>query len=570
MYKPEKRLVIAKSAGFCPGVKKAIDTVLTLAQEVNAPIYTLGPLIHNKHVIEALEEKNIHAISSPEEIKDKTGILVIRAHGITPELEKKIRALSMKVVDATCPLVKNVQRVIEKYANLGYSTVIVGDAGHAEVTGLLGYTQGRGYVVADSRQAKKLPPLEKVNIVAQTTQEEENFEKTAQVIAKRCKNTIISNTICFPTRERQKETITLAKSADLAIVVGGKNSANTRRLAKLCSKYCTKTIHIESEKELDGEIVRNAKNIIITAGASTPNWVTQRVYDFAAGMGKSKIKSIVKFAINLWKLIIDSGIYSASAAVALTYAASRLQSIKPDKKILFLAGFFVLGLTIINRAWQRVGSGDKDKEWLFVKHRFFSTATGFSLGLAALAISFFLGTKIFILSALFFLLGIIYPARRIFKISRVAAFPASKDLVTALGWAFVCSLIAVFYRASGFTRSDYLVFLYCVSIVFIRSVFLGVSSVRSDLIVGRETLYKAIGSKGTGVVLSVAIGFLTLTLLIVFSITFDLSVMAMLVICLCQIVYLGFYFGGKIPKNILAETLLDGQFLLLAFMIYLF
>ncbi len=352
------------------------------------------------------------------------------------------------------------------------------------------------------------------------------------------------------------------------IVVGGKNSANSQRLAKLCSRYCRKTVHIESEKELNAEDIKNASKIVIAAGASTPGWVTERVSDYVGNIRKSKIKSVLKLIEDIWKFVIDSGLYSASAAVALTYVGTKMQGIWVEKKILILAGFFVLGLTIINRAWQRVGSGDKDKEWLFVKHRLFSTVIGFSLGFAALVMSFLLGIKIFILSGLFFLLGIVYPARRIFKIKHMMAFPASKDLVTAFGWAFVCSLITAFYQAAQFTKIHYLTFFYCVNMVFIRCVFLGVSSVHSDLIVGRETLYKVLGKKGTGIVLAVLFAIMTAVLSIVFLNTLDLLVLLLLAMSFCGIVYLVFYFRNKIPKSILAETLLDGQFLILAFFAY--
>lgn len=564
-----KDLIIAKSAGFCPGVKKAIDAVLALAQESNAPIYTLGPLIHNKHVIQTLEEKNVHTITSLDEIKDKKGILVIRAHGITPRMEDKIRSLGMQVVDATCPLVKNVHKVIEKYAQLGYSTVIVGDKGHAEVTGLLGYTGKKGYVVAGPKEAEKLPALGKVNIVAQTTQEYINFEKTAEIICKKSKESVISDTICFPTRQRQKETIELAKNADLMIVVGGKNSANTQRLAKLCYGYCPQTVHIESEKDLDREKIKNAGYVAITAGASTPGWVTERVADYVKDIRKSKVKLGFKIMDEIWEFIIDSGLYSALSAAALAYTAVKLQSIKPESRLFILAGLFVLSLTVINRAWQRTGSGDKEKEWLFIKHRFLSTSIGIILGIGALAVSLKMGTKVFIPVGMFLIFGMIYPARRIFKIKAATAFPASKDIVTALGWAFICSWVAAFYRVLEFTAVNYLTFFYCINLVFFRCVLLGISTVHSDLIVGRETLYKAMGSKNTHIVLWISFAVTGLVLSGVFFISFNFLALALLAAGLYNLICLISYQRGKIPKNIWAETLLDGQFLLLALTTYI-
>jgi 4-hydroxy-3-methylbut-2-enyl diphosphate reductase len=569
MSKSAANLKVAKSAGFCPGVKKAIDTVLTLAQENNVPIYTLGPLIHNRHVIETLKAKNIHAINSLSEIKNKKAVLVIRAHGITPQFERQVRSLNMKVIDATCPLVKNAQGLVEKYAGLEYSTVIVGDAGHAEVTGLLGYTRGKGYIVANSTQARKLPSLDKVNIVAQTTQDEKNFEETSKTICTKSKKCVISNTICFPTKERQKETAELAKSADLIIVVGGQNSANTARLAKLCSKYCSKTVHVESEKDLDKESVKNAGKIAITAGASTPGWITERVADYVKDLKKPHFKYVLKIIADAWEFVIGSGLYSAFAALSLTYVSMKVQAVKVESRVLFLAGFFVLGLTVINRAWQITGPAGKDKEWLFVKHKFFSTAIGFILGICAILISFGLGIKIFILLMLFFVLGAVYPARGIFKIRGMSAFPASKDIVTALGWAFVCAPITVLYLAIEFTMVNYLTFFYCVVLVFIRSVLLGISAVHSDLIVGRETLYKVLGRKKSAFVLAGAFSTMIMILLYIFAVTFNFLILVLLAGNFYVAALMIFYFKSKVPKNTLAEALVDGQFLLLAFLTYI-
>lgn len=269
-------VIVAKSAGFCPGVKKAIDKVLSLEASGKKPVYTVGPLIHNKQVSDTLAQKGITAIDELSEIKDKNGVLVIRAHGVTPKFQKEIEDTGMEVCDATCPLVKHAQSVIQKYAELGYDTVIVGDAGHAEVIGLLGYAK-KGFVVANAEEAKTLPRFEKVNIVSQTTQKESVFEETAEVIKNNSAEAVISNTICEPTRQRQKETMAMAKTADLVIVVGGKHSANTARLANLCGQLFPKMLHVESAKELENEDILSPRIVFITAGASTPDWVINEI-----------------------------------------------------------------------------------------------------------------------------------------------------------------------------------------------------------------------------------------------------------------------------------------------------
>lgn len=272
----EQDVIVAKRAGFCPGVKSAIDKVLELAAG-QKPVYTIGPLIHNKQVTDMLSAKHITSIDFPHQAEDKSGVLVIRAHGITPQFQQEIESCGMEVVDATCPLVKHAQNIIDKFARQGYHTVIVGDGEHAEVIGLMGYTQGRGTVVSGPEEAKKLPHFDKVNVVSQTTQKESVFYQTADEIKKHADIFQISNTICQPTKDRQKETIEFAQNADLVIVVGGKHSANTARLAVLCRELSSAVQHVETEEELDETQILKAKKIFITAGASTPEWVIDRV-----------------------------------------------------------------------------------------------------------------------------------------------------------------------------------------------------------------------------------------------------------------------------------------------------
>jgi 4-hydroxy-3-methylbut-2-enyl diphosphate reductase len=278
---PEVRL--AKSAGLCPGVQKAIDRVRKLARAGKCPVYTLGPLVHNSQVIAGLEAEGIHAVESLDEVKGKTGVLVIRAHGIPPELEAKARKEGIAVVDATCPLVKKAHSAISKHARQGYATVIVGDAGHAEVKGLLGYAGQDAFVVSGPEAARKLPRLGKVNIVAQTTQESGVFRQTVEAVQSRARTVVVSDTICKPSRDRQRETVELAGQVDLMIVVGAKHSANTARLAAVCRRLCPNTAAVESEADLDAAAVRAARRIGVTAGASTPGWLVRRVLRKVSG-----------------------------------------------------------------------------------------------------------------------------------------------------------------------------------------------------------------------------------------------------------------------------------------------
>ncbi|MBI5240694.1 MAG: 4-hydroxy-3-methylbut-2-enyl diphosphate reductase [Elusimicrobia bacterium] len=272
-----REIVLAKSAGFCPGVHQALERVRVLAERGKGPVFTLGPLVHSDVVIARLEAQGIRSVDSLEEVKGKGGVLVIRAHGITPELEAEVQAHGIPVVDATCPLVKKVHKAIARYVAQGYATVVVGDSGHAEVVGLLGYAGRGAQVVSGPEEAERLPAFDKVHVVAQTTQEEDVFLKTVAAVRRRSKTVAVSDTICKPSRDRQRETVDLAGKVDLMVVVGSRKSANTARLAAICRRLCPNTVFAESAADLDEAAVRAARRIGVTAGASAPDSLIQDV-----------------------------------------------------------------------------------------------------------------------------------------------------------------------------------------------------------------------------------------------------------------------------------------------------
>lgn len=560
-------VTVAKSAGFCPGVTKAIDCVLELSEKGAPTIYTIGPLIHNKQVIASLEAKRIYAINNLDEIKDKNAVLVIRAHGVTPEFEKEIRGKGLKVVDATCPLVKNVHSVIEKYAAQGYDTVIVGDKDHAEVIGLFGYTGKKGHVVETVEEAKKLPRFSKVNIVSQTTQSEENFSEIAKIINANSDTCVISNTICTPTKNRQKETIELSKAADLMIIVGGKHSANTARLAELCSHLCPNTLHIETEDELNAQNLALAGNIVVTAGASTPSWATERVVN---KINKIKTEENAKASFtlaDLWTLFVNAYFFSAFSAAALTYAVLKLLAVPISASLIALPFLFILSLNIINRAFEQgTGTSDKYKALLFERYRTLLLVIGVISGVAAIINAYLLGPLIFMLTTVIWLAGVLYPVRN--KLTTPARFVlGSKDIVTAAGWTYICAFVPLL-KTSDFSVLAALTLIYVFLCTFSRAVMLGISGVHIDLIVGKENIYKALGRHRTFAMLW-ACNILTASvpLYIIFeklNIPFAAALFAAQAYALmCLTLY-----TKKPPRNILSETLVNGQFFVLGLAIY--
>lgn len=561
---------MAATAGFCPGVKTAIDKVLELAKNSKRTIYTLGPLIHNSQVIETLKETNIHAVNDVSEIKDKNAILVIRAHGIPPEAEQRLRARSIEVVDATCPLVKHVHKTIEKYAALGYHTVIVGDKDHAEVIGLMGYAQGRGIVISGPEEAASLPRLDKVNIVAQTTQEEDVFLAAVAAAREKVTELVVSNTICKPTKDRQKETVKLSKASDLVIVMGGKNSANTARLFQICEKLAPSAIHIEKEEELSLELLKGKKSVFITAGASTPTWMIEKALARTRELTIAKKSSIGERFSFIWTLAITSCAYTALAAVALTYVCMKLEGAPVSKKLLLLAGLFVLSLHLANRAEEKgAAAPDRAKKLLFIK---FKSATRFAAvlaGVLAIALTATLGRRVFLPAAFFWGLGMLYPYKLPLGFEKFGNFPASKDILTALGWGFVCAYAPGIWRGSILYKSTHLAVIFAALLVFMRSVMFGVTHAHSDMIVGKENFYKAAGPAFTYLTLFAIFLFLEIILVLLKNMAWKPDLAAALFTGLFYyLALLLFFYFRKIPERITAETLIDSQFLILALSVW--
>ncbi len=266
------KIVVAKTAGFCMGVRRAVDMVLDASNLSHQEhLYTYGPLIHNPQVLKMLEEKKVFRI---DEIPEKgTGVVLIRAHGVPPEDEKALKDAGFTVINATCPRVIKVQVIINKYAQKGYFTIIIGDEKHPEVVGLLGYAKNRGHTVTSMEQFKKLPKFEHAVIVAQTTQDTVFYNQIKQWCKIHAPHYKIFDTICGSTERRQAEIRQLANENDAVIVVGGKQSGNTKRLAQIASETGKPSIHIEDISQIDYSKLSQVGSIAITAGASTPNWI---------------------------------------------------------------------------------------------------------------------------------------------------------------------------------------------------------------------------------------------------------------------------------------------------------
>lgn len=277
-----KKITLAKHSGFCYGVKRAVETVKKLKLEnPNKKIFILGELIHNSHVINELRNLGIETINEIPSCGD--GICVIRSHGASPEIFKKVKDAGFEIVDLTCPDVKKVQQKAISIVKNGYYLIIVGKAEHPEVMAIKANALQFGDKVAVINKPDQLKGIQdelkackKIGVVVQTTQRISTLNDVISALVPLSKELLIANTICPSTTLRQKEAQEIAKDADLMIVVGSKKSANTTHLAEILNKI-TKTVHIEDDTELDNEVFENATKISVTAGASTPESIINNV-----------------------------------------------------------------------------------------------------------------------------------------------------------------------------------------------------------------------------------------------------------------------------------------------------
>jgi 4-hydroxy-3-methylbut-2-enyl diphosphate reductase len=281
-----KRILIAASAGFCFGVKRAISIANETAGKAAAgggsgpdtlPIHSLGPLIHNPQAVEELEKKGVHVVESVDDIP--CGKVIVRSHGITRRDAEELAGKNVQIIDATCPFVKKAQEYARSLSREGYAVTVVGDANHPEVKSIISYIETGVPVITSLSDLKEASGIRKVGVVAQTTQSFENLMEFVSVALKRIPEVRVYNTICNATVLRQKESMAVARNADVMIVLGGYNSANTRRLAEICRELNPKVLHIETASELSPGTLSGVSCLGVTAGASTPEWIIEELVE---------------------------------------------------------------------------------------------------------------------------------------------------------------------------------------------------------------------------------------------------------------------------------------------------
>ncbi|EET58161.1 4-hydroxy-3-methylbut-2-enyl diphosphate reductase [Marvinbryantia formatexigens DSM 14469] len=276
-------VIVAKTAGFCFGVHRAVNKVYEQTEKGAAPIYTYGPIIHNEEVVKDLEARGVRVIGTRGELEQLIcGTIVIRSHGVGRDIYSLIRERGLGLVDATCPYVKKIHRIVERESAEGRQIVIIGSDSHPEVEGIKGWCTGQATVIATEEEAEAFIPKEgkKLCVVSQTTFNNNKFKNLVEIISKKGYDSTVINTICNATEERQREAAEIAKQVDAMIVIGGRHSSNTQKLFEICKKECENTYYVQTLVDLEPILLPPVDCVGITAGASTPNHIIKEVYTY--------------------------------------------------------------------------------------------------------------------------------------------------------------------------------------------------------------------------------------------------------------------------------------------------
>jgi 4-hydroxy-3-methylbut-2-enyl diphosphate reductase len=396
---------IGKYAGFCRGVKNAVNKTFDCARQSKGEIYTDGELIHNPQTLKMLESRQVHILKDNELEKARGKTLIIRAHGITPDRLIKLRSITETLKNFTCRDVGKVQGTIKKWSNKGYSIVIYGKKNHPEVIGLLGYAN-EGYVVFNSQDIDNLPKMGKVLLVSQTTMSQENFSAIYRLMIEKYPQMQIVNTICDATEKRQNEVLEMARRKDCLLIIGGKKSSNSKRLYEIAEKF-TKAYFVETIEEIKKINFDGVKNLGVSAGASTPDWLIDEVVE---EIQRQTQTPLIRFLKNLLFFSLYSNLFVALGAFVLSFAVADNLGVGFSLDISILVLFYYLSMSLMNTYTNRLSFKiDNFRSYNFIK-RFKYIFSGLFVatfsGIIILAIH--MSTEILALTLFSLLLGIAY------------------------------------------------------------------------------------------------------------------------------------------------------------------
>ncbi len=567
---------IAKTSGFCYGVRRAMELGLKSATSDQSKIvYTWGPLVHNTQAVDLLRDRKIEPAKSIDTVKNRP--VLIRAHGVSREVRHKLDEYAEEVIDATCPHVRRTQRLASENSREGYDVIIIGDRGHPEVTGLMGYVEGsRSFVVENPEEVSSLPDsLQKVCVVAQTTQSEDRFELITQKIKERYSDVRAFNTVCGATVQRQKEIKEIADEVDIVIVIGGYHSANTKRLAEIAKSRGAPTIHIETANELSFDQVAQYSTIGVAAGASTPHWVIRNVIERLRDFEERKRPGLCRTLRHLIRFVIYSQLYLAIGAAGLTYTVQLLLGLKPTLIPCLLAGLYVLSMHIINR-YLRIPEDESlvyGIQKYFSRHKILMRDIWIISGIATIVVSITYGWLSLALVIVSLLLGALYsmaivPVKWLpqLRYRRLMDIPGSKNFFMSIAWAMVTVIIPfVANRAEPPLPSFILSIVMVFALVLLRSLICDLRDIEGDIILGRETIPLILGVEKTHRVIGALLGILIVLLLVGGLLPVFPLFSLLLLIPIGYIMVTSYHrWQTEFYQSLAYDALVDGQFILIA------
>lgn len=494
---------LAKTCGFCMGVRRAMELVLNESNRKSGPLYTYGPLIHNKQVLALLESKGVKVVDHLDGSSE--GRIVIRAHGIPPKDRQILRESGMTVLDATCPKVARVQAVIRYHTKKGYTGLIVGDEDHPEVVGLKGYAEGPIHVVRGVEDLSRLKVDGPLFIVAQTTQDENRYGQVVDALKDHTPAPLVFDTICGATRLRQEEVKSLAGEVDGLVVVGGRHSGNTQRLVQIAKEAGLLTFHVETDKELDRATLSHMGVVGVTAGASTPNWMIQNVVREIEAIRGERDHSLTRWAVSALEFMVMSHFFGALAAFCLSYAALTLMGLGVTSGYPLLSALYIYAMHAFNRMLDKGAStyDDPERARFQKKYGTFLAGLGGAAIFACLFLAYVKSVPTFFLLAALSVLGVLYSIplvpRKIqarYTHARIKDIPGSKTVSQVMAWVALIAAPPLLESRGNIPLSVsaltiLVVFLMC----HVRVLFFDVLRIQGDLIVGTETLPVTLGEK---------------------------------------------------------------------------
>ena len=490
------KVIVARTAGFCWGVRRAMDAVLEASANKRGLVQTLGPLIHNPQALSLLKQRGVCIADTPDEIQ--SGTVLVRAHGIPIQELRALKARQangeIHVVNATCPEVAKVHSRIKKWSSKGYFTIILGSHGHAESTAHRSFAESGSIIASSLEEAKAIPKdqLKKIFVVAQTTFTASSFDAIVAELKSRSAEMIVENTICEDTKRRQEEAERIANAVDFVVIVGGKNSSNTKHLAFLAQKTGRPAQFVEVASELDIGAFKGDETVGVLAGASTPTWLVDEVVDVLEQHGKKpgKLKELFEEPL-LSPLLLSSG----TAVMALGIHA-RMGLVRDWPSILIIFAY-ALAMYLAQPFLDPFGLGSKGPARARYLDR--QKKTMVSIASTALIVAVALaakqGTGYAFAVAGASALGLSYKLRiRVLgKTFSLRAIPGSKDILITLALAIIGLVLPAWQQGHEWGWHSFNALLFAASLVFARSIIVSLTDMQKDQILGRETLPILIG-----------------------------------------------------------------------------